>query len=95
MILSHVLSGAVGLGFFHFINYLPSSQIGLILLSSLAVSLSMFLMVITDSEHPPAAGTALGLATGGGWLSFLFIVASVVALAIIKKLLDPWLADLV
>jgi len=95
MIGSHLLSGGVGLGFYHLMNLLPGTRIVLILLSSLAVAISMFLMVVTDTEHPPAAGTALGLATGGGWVSFLFIVISVVVLVIIKKLLDPWLADLV
>ncbi|MFB6291509.1 MAG: HPP family protein [Candidatus Bipolaricaulia bacterium] len=95
MIGSHLLSGGVGLGFFHLINQLPNTQVLLILLSSLAVAVSMFIMVITDTEHPPAAGTALGLATGGGWVSFFFIVISVVVLFVIKKLLDPWLADLV
>lgn len=95
MVGSHLISGGVGLGFYHLINLLPGTQIILILLSSLAVATSMFLMVITDTEHPPAAGTALGLATGGGWVSFIFIVMSVIVLAVIKKLLDPWLADLV
>ena len=95
MVGSHLLSGAVGLGFYHLIRLLASNQMVLILLSSLAVAISMFLMVVTDTEHPPAAGTALGLSTGGGWVSFLFIVASVIALAVIKRLLDPWLADLV
>ena len=30
-----------------------------------AVGLAIFIMVITDTEHPPAAGTALGAAIGG------------------------------
>jgi CBS-domain-containing membrane protein len=32
-----------------------------IVMGALAVGLAMLLMVITDSEHPPAAGMALGL----------------------------------
>lgn len=32
---------------------------------SVAVGLSIFLMVITDLEHPPASGTALSIATRG------------------------------
>lgn len=32
---------------------------------ALAVGLSIFVMVISDTEHPPAAGTALGIATKG------------------------------
>jgi len=95
MIGSHLLSGAIGLGAYHLLGLLPGTQTTLIITSSLAVAASMFVMVITDTEHPPAAGTALGLATGGGWVSFLFIVASVTVLALLKHLLDPWLADLV
>lgn len=95
MIGSHVFSGAIGLGTYHLLRLLPGNQSTLIIMSSLAVAASMFVMVITDTEHPPAAGTALGLATGGGWVSFLFIVASVTVLALFKRLLDPWLADLV
>ena len=32
---------------------------------SVAVGLTMFAMVVTDTEHPPAAGTALGVAISG------------------------------
>ena len=32
---------------------------------ALSVGLSIFIMVISDTEHPPAAGTALGVATKG------------------------------
>src|SRR5512135_1471986 len=32
---------------------------------SMAVGLSIFTMVVTDTEHPPAAGTALGVAITG------------------------------
>ena len=32
-----------------------------ILIPSLSVGLSIFFMVITNTEHPPAAGTALGI----------------------------------
>ncbi len=32
---------------------------------SAAVGLSIFIMVVTDTEHPPASGTALGVAITG------------------------------
>ncbi len=95
MVGSHILSGGIGMGVHQLLKFFPETQATLIILSSLAVALSMFVMVITDTEHPPAAGTALGLATAGGGLSFLFIVASVSIIALLKHLLDPWLADLV
>ncbi|WP_233248500.1 HPP family protein [Desulfonatronum sp. SC1] len=39
-----------------------------------AVGLSIFIMVATDTEHPPAAGTALGVVTLGFSLKLLFTV---------------------
>ena len=32
---------------------------------ALTVGLAIFIMVVFDTEHPPAAGTALGVAIGG------------------------------
>lgn len=92
---SHFCAGGIGLGFFYLINSLPPGRLHLITFGALAVALSMFTMVVTDTEHPPAAGTALGLAINGGWPSFIFIVLSAAILASIKRLLAPWLADLV
>lgn len=91
----HLFAGGIGLGFFYLISSLPAGRLYQITFGALAVALSMFTMVVTDTEHPPAAGTALGLAINGGWASLIFIVLSAAALALIKKLLDPWLADLV
>jgi CBS-domain-containing membrane protein len=47
-----------------------------VLIYSCAVGSSFFLMVITDTEHPPAAGTALGVvAEGFSWsMCFSFLV---------------------
>jgi CBS-domain-containing membrane protein len=46
-----------------------------------AVGLSMFLMVITDTEHPPAAGTALGVVITG------FVLEAVVVVVVFAGLL--------
>lgn len=54
-----------------------------------------FKMVITDTEHAPAAGTALGLiAHGWEYKVVVLVLASVVALALARQLLKPWLRDL-
>jgi CBS-domain-containing membrane protein len=60
-----------------------------------AVGLSMFVMVVSDTEHPPASGTALGvaingctLATGGA------VIVAVILLSLARKLLRPYLHDL-
>ena len=39
-----------------------------------AVGLAIFIMVATDTEHPPAAGTALGVVTLGFSMKLLFTV---------------------
>ena len=63
---------------------------------ALAVGSTFFLMVTTDTEHPPAAGTALGIALAG--FSFdlaLALITSVAILASIHYFFKPYLKDLV
>jgi CBS-domain-containing membrane protein len=65
------------------------------LVYALAVGVSMFIMVATDTEHPPAAGTALGVAMTGITLPVLIVVVlSIVILSILHRLLRPFLRDL-
>jgi len=60
------------------------------------VGLTMFAMVATDTEHPPACGTALGVAVSGWSLSVtLTILVSAVILAIAHVALARYLKDLV
>ena len=62
---------------------------------SLAVGLSIFIMVIADVEHPPAAGTALGVAIEGSSMSLMIaFITSVVVLSLAHHLLKPFLRDL-
>ncbi|MDQ6964763.1 MAG: HPP family protein, partial [Mariprofundales bacterium] len=89
----------------HLIGLLVGSLFGLFLPSSTllraaayasCVGVTTFLMVTTDTEHPPAAGTALGVAMMS--LSptvAISVVISVVALALAHHLLKPRLTDLV
>lgn len=63
---------------------------------ALAVGLSIFLMAITNTEHPPAAGTALGIvAHTWSYQVVIFVLLSVVGLAIVRALLGSRLRDLV
>ena len=63
---------------------------------SLAVGTTMFAMVVFDMEHPPAAGTALGVAiTGFSWNVGIAIITSTILLAIIRTVFRPHLKDLV
>ena len=62
---------------------------------SLAVGVALFLMAATNTEHAPAAGTALGVvAHGFTWSLALLLFASVGALVVIHQLLRPWLRNL-
>jgi CBS-domain-containing membrane protein len=62
---------------------------------AVAVSLSMFIMSITDTEHPPAAGLALGIVLGSwNWNNLLVIAAAVTFLGAVKKFFSSKIIDL-
>lgn len=89
----------------HMIGLICGSLFGLIphpsflifnIVYTLAVEITFFLMVTTDTEHPPAAGTALGIAlTGFSPDVALALVTSVIILAAIHFFFKPYLNDLV
>jgi CBS-domain-containing membrane protein len=66
-----------------------------IVFGALATGMAMFLMVITDTEHPPAASLALGFVLNE-WdaLTVLAVLSGIVALTSIKEVLKPRLMDL-
>lgn len=65
------------------------------LIFALAVGCTMFVMAVSDTEHPPAAGTALSVVTRGfSWPVALAVVTSAVLLAGFHKVLKPYLKDL-
>lgn len=64
---------------------------------SLAVSVGLLIlaMAVTDTEHPPAAGTVLGMGTRPWELDTTgIIIGAVLLLALIKYLLRSHLRDL-
>lgn len=68
----------------------------MIIFGALAISLAMFVMVVTRSEHPPAAALALGLVLNEWNLATLAVVLiGVIGLSLIKSLVLPMLMDLV
>jgi CBS-domain-containing membrane protein len=76
------------------------SEFLLILAAASAVGLSIFIMVVTDTEHPPAGSTALGLVFHAynpmnliTYAGFILISASI--LVGVKHVLNPKLKDLV
>ena len=66
-----------------------------VLFGAMAISLAMFLMVVTRTEHPPAAALALGLVLNE-WslLTLVVIMVGIVGLSVIKRLVLPILLDL-
>jgi CBS-domain-containing membrane protein len=63
---------------------------------SLAVGISIFTMVVTDTEHPPASGTALGVAiTGFSWNVAGAVVTAVVVLSLVHHFFKSSIRDLV
>ncbi len=62
---------------------------------ALAVGLSIFLMAVTNTEHPPAAGTALGIvAHTWSYQIVISILVGAISLAIVRRLLRGYLRDL-
>lgn len=66
-----------------------------VIVYSLAVGLSIFVMVIVDMEHPPASGTALGVAIMGPSPGVMIaVITSAVTLSLVHRFLRPFLKDL-
>lgn len=86
------------MGFLHSSMIFPSLAIDhafLVSAGALATGLAMFLMVITRTEHPPAAALALGLVLNEwDWQTLAFIIGGVVVMTIVKQLVMPLLMDL-
>jgi len=62
---------------------------------ALAIGLAMFLMVLTKTEHPPAAALALGLVLNQWDMATLaLIMAGIVGLTLVKSFVMPLLMDL-
>ncbi|MCK5707389.1 MAG: HPP family protein [Candidatus Aureabacteria bacterium] len=79
-----------------FENLIQNPQTFLIFWGAVAVGLSIFIMVVTDTEHPPCAGFALGMVIGE-WdeVTILYIFAALLFMFILKKTFYPLLIDLI
>lgn len=97
----HVVGVICGSGyallFFFFGN---NSDFLHIIAASASVGSAIFVMVVTDTEHPPGCSTALGLIVHASEpldvaLYGVFILISATIIAAVKHALDPRLKDLV
>ena len=67
-----------------------------ILCGGLAVGLAIFLMVVTNTEHPPAAGVALGLVLNQwDYRAIVVMLGAIISLCVIKRLLSRFLRNLI
>ncbi len=66
-----------------------------IFFGALAVGIAILLMTVTNTEHPPAAGMALGLVLNEwDYLTIVFILAAVVFMSGVRQFLKPRLINL-
>lgn len=78
------------------VSSLPiSEKTILIAFATIALGLSIFTMVVSNFEHPPAAAVAVGLVLNNSSGTAIIIVAfGIVGLAAIKTILKPIMIDL-
>lgn len=63
---------------------------------ALSIVLASLFMNITDTSHPPAAGTALGIAiTGFSLGAGITVIVGAVTLSVFHRLLKPWLKEII
>ena len=98
----HLIGVLIGLGFSLLLfstppgDFFTSSTVLRVGILAASMGILMLAMSTTDTEHPPAAGTVLGLATKA-WDPFtiLIIVGAVLILGCIKFILHRYLHDLI
>ena len=81
----------------HLIELLSANNINsLVVFGAIAVGIAIFIMTITNTEHAPAAGIALGLVLNQwDFTTLIFIIVAIIWLTVVKKLLQPILIDLI
>ena len=73
-----------------------ASGLGQGLMGAIAVAVSIFAMVVFNTEHPPAAGNALAFAVAiEGWGAVGFTLGAVCFLSLVRHMLRGWLRNLV
>jgi len=77
-------------------NIFGNPTTSLVIFGSIAVGFSIFIMSVTNTEHAPAAGIALGLVINKwDYITIIFIIAAVIWMFGIKTILKKYLIDLI
>lgn len=95
----YVVGCVIGSACFWMTQALPLRNLPIqtpVVYGAVAVGVTMFLMVLTNTEHPPAAGVALGLVVQE-WspMTVLVTLAGILALVGLRTVLRPVLIRLV
>ena len=86
----------------HYLSMVPSLRqltvgtgLAHLAFAALAVGLALFIMVVTNTEHPPAASLALGFALNEfSYKTVLVALIGIIAISLIKSALKPVLRNL-
>jgi CBS-domain-containing membrane protein len=77
------------------LSSVATDNAAMIIFGALATSMAMFFMVVTKTEHPPAAALSLGLVLNEWNLLTLGVVLTgVIGLSILKRMVLPMLMNL-
>ena len=97
----HLVAGLIGAGVSYILQipgleiYASETRYIVDIAAALSVGIGIFFMVVTNTEHPPAAGTSLGLVIYGfDWTSVVFIISSAILLSIVRIVLRPRMINL-
>ena len=97
----HLVAGLIGAGVSYILQipgleiYASETRYIVDIAAALSVGIGIFFMVVTNTEHPPAAGTSLGLVIYGfDWTSVVFIISSAVLLSLVRIVLRPRMINL-
>ena len=97
----HLVAGLIGAGVSYILQipgleiYASETRYIVDIAAALSVGIGIFFMVVTNTEHPPAAGTSLGLVIYGfDWASVVFIISSAILLSLVRIVLRPRMINL-
>ncbi len=92
-----LLVGFIFFGISKVFSIIPffSETMSLVIFGALAVGAAIFIMVVTNTEHAPAAGIALGLVINN-WdhITIIFIICAIIWMSVLRKILKPIMMDL-